>query len=246
MLTLCAVLAAAAVVCWPLRRGRRDLALSLAVETDVGSHASAVAGGPVRWLRRRRRGVRESEPILLELLGGIAAGLEAGLPPPDAMAGSHRALEPRLRDVPELGTWLERLAHAAREGRSVGALWVKLGEDLHLPVAIQVGRAWSVSEQLGSPLTDAVRSTVAARETTARLDRAFAAQNAGPRATVQVLTLLPVLDLALMPVLGVDVAAAYPPAVLLLAVVPGLVLLALGRMLTTKMVDRALRTPRVT
>lgn len=244
MLILCAILAVASVLCWP-QVSRRRIVLGVLSRRRVAAGRSTQRRRALPSVLLRRRAAATSDALLLELLGGVAAGLEAGLPPPDAVAGARAALEPRLGEVPELVAWLTRLTDAARDGDAVGAVWSAMGEELGLPVATQVGRAWSVSERLGSPLTDAVRSTMAAHEAAARLDRSFAAQSAGPRATVQVLTLLPVLGLALMPVLGVNLAAAYPPPVLLLAVLPGLVLLALGRALTRRMVDRALRTPRL-
>lgn len=243
MLILCATLAVASVLCWP-HVARRAMVLGVLTRRRAAAGRSTQGSRALPSVPRRRRAAT-SDALLLELLGGVAAGLEAGLPPPDAVAGARAALESRLGEAPQLVAWLTRLMDAARDGEAVGAVWSAMGDELGLPVATQVGRAWSVSERLGSPLTDAVRSAMAAHETAARLDRAFAAQSAGPRATVQVLTLLPVLGLVLMPVLGVNLAAAYPPPVLLLAVLPGLVLLTLGRALTRRMVDRALRTPRL-
>lgn len=241
MLTLGGMLMVGGVLCWPGLRARRELALDVLAERS----APGSTGRRPR-ARRRRSGTRaQTEAMLLELLGGLAAGLSAGLPPADALAGARAALEQRLGQTPELSAWLARLVDSARAGAPIGTGWVAMGEDLGLPVAVQVGRAWSVSEQLGSPLMDAVRATTAAHETSARLDRAFAAQSAGPRATVQVLTLLPVLGLLLMPVLGVEPLEAYPPPVLALAVLPGLALLVVGRIVTARMVRRALRTPRL-
>lgn len=184
--------------------------------------------------------------MLVEVLEAVAAALAAGLPPRAALVGAREALESRIRQSPGLAVHVQRLVEAADEGDPLGPLWVAAGHDLGLPLAARVGRSWAVSERLGAPLTGAVRATVVAHETTARIERAFAAQRAGPTATVHLLTLLPVLGLAVMPVLGVDLRAAYPLPVVLLAVVPGLGLVWLGRRLTRRMVDHALQTPGLT
>lgn len=249
MLTWCVLLTVAAVWCLPGRRARRELLVTTFVD-DVGRPWSMPRGprpsAAALWRRVRGEPSGRADRLIVELLGGIAAGLAAGLSPGAAVTAAREAVESRLHEFPELDLWLARLTQVASDGGPVGATWVAMGRDLDLPLVTRIGRAWALSEVLGCPLTEAVRSTVAAHEAATRLERAFAAQSAGPRATVHLLTALPALGLALMPILGVDLARAFSPPVLLLAVAPGAGLILAGRLLTRRMVDRALRSPAVT
>lgn len=241
---LTALLLAAAVWAWP---GRRERALlRVAVLDTAGAAAGAVS---VPWWRREVRLPRRSgsgrEEVVQQLLSGLAAGLGAGLAAPAALSAAVASLPAAARRDAALVRALGALETALAGGGPAGAAWVDLGQQLRLPVALQVGRAWTISERLGSPLSEAVRSALDAHNARRAVERAFAAQAAGPRATAQLLTWLPLLGVLLMPVLGVAPTSAYPPAVLLLAVAPGLLLLLAGRRLTRRLIDRALRPPQL-
>lgn len=243
---LTALLLAAAVWAWPGRRERALLRVAVLDTADAGAAAGAVS---VPWWRREVRLPRRSgsgrEEVVQQLLSGLAAGLGAGLAAPAALSAAVASLPAAARRDAALVRALGALETALAGGGSAGAAWVDLGQQLRLPVALQVGRAWTISERLGSPLSEAVRSALDAHNARRAVERAFAAQAAGPRATAQLLTWLPLLGVLLMPVLGVAPTSAYPPAVLLLAVAPGLLLLLAGRRLTRRLIDRALRPPQL-
>lgn len=242
-----ALLLAAAVWAWP---GRRERALlRVAVLGAAAGTGGAAAAEPLPWWRREvrlpGRAASGRDEVVQQLLSGLAAGLGAGLAAPAALSAAVASLPATARRDAALVRALGALEAAVSEGGSAGAAWVDLGQQLRLPVALQVGRAWTISERLGSPLSEAVRSALDAHTARLAVERAFAAQAAGPRATAQLLTWLPLLGVLLMPVLGVAPTSAYPPAVLLLAVTPGLLLLLAGRRLTQRLIDRALRPPRL-
>ncbi|BDZ56572.1 hypothetical protein GCM10025872_02290 [Barrientosiimonas endolithica] len=245
MVIVAALLLAAAVWAWP-GRGERAW-LRVAVLRAADSTGGPAGAEHLPWWRREvrlpRRAASGREEAVQQLLSGLAAGLGAGLAAPAALSAAVASLPAAARRDAALVRALGALEAAVSAGGSAGGAWIDLGQQLRIPVALQVGRAWTISERLGSPLSDAVRSALDAQTARLAVERAFAAQAAGPRATAQLLTWLPLLGVLLMPVLGVAPSAAYPPAVLLLAVAPGLLLLLAGRRLTRRLVDRALRPP---
>ncbi|AXG12334.1 type II secretion system F family protein [Intrasporangium calvum] len=188
------------------------------------------------WRRRRRSGSSVSSAVAL--LEGVAPALEAGLTPSVAVRLSGATLRSSIdpltaRLVAELTETSERGAHVAPVWRSwAGA---EGSEELRF-----VAAAWQLSEVTGAPLADAVRRAVAsvhqARERARRVHVAVA----GPRATVVVLTVLPLTG----PLFGL--ACGVPPTELYLAsplssaaAALGLVLIWVGRRWCRRLVESA-------
>ncbi|YAL83689.1 hypothetical protein ACMYYO_02470 [Dermacoccaceae bacterium W4C1] len=194
-------------------------------------------------LRRARRPTRahsvgdrarEQSPQA-RVLAELEAALEVGLPPRDAVTviGQHRA------GVGGRTALLDPVLEAAATGAPIAPAW-RVSARTYGPAFLHLAQAWSVSEKLGCPLAQAVSVARAGHEARLATERAVAAQSAGARATMNLLSALPVLGLLALPVIGVDLGDAYPPAVLVLCVIPGLVLLALGRFLTARLMRSAL------
>lgn len=76
-------------------------------------------------------------------------------------------------------------------------------------------------------------------------DRRITAASAGPRATVQLLTVLPVLGLVLASVAGLSPWPVLLSPAALVTLVPGIALVALGRVLTGRLIARAARSAPV-
>ncbi|HVQ87310.1 MAG TPA: hypothetical protein VMT88_03915 [Actinomycetes bacterium] len=179
--------------------------------------------GRLRQLRRRgaafdrRRSVQESDRVI-EFTGAVVAELRGGhdayktwmrLWPASGLAGPPTSLEFQQEvDVAEV----LRTAATAAPGRR--------GLD-------RVAACWQVAELSGSGLADGlsyvVESMLHEREVAAEIE----GQLAGPRATVRLLTTLPVLALVLGESLGAD------PLQILLTTAQGWLCLALGLALAT-------------
>lgn len=231
-----ALLLAVALVLWPTRSARRaTVALQRVPQAresggiDRPTRASAL----IRRLRLRdlstRRG--QDEESTLVLLDRLAAGLRAGLAPGDALHAAART-----------STWapgaLDPVLCSVAEGRSAAAALARIARlrgDEHLGRA---ARAWALSERSGAALADAVDT--AARGGRGALDhrRRVAVATAGARASVSLLTLLPVGGVGIGLLLGLAPNALYGTPVALAALAVGLVLLLTGRLVVTRMVRR--------
>ena len=137
---------------------------------------------------------------------------------------------------------LSVVATAASSGDPVGPRLTALARDS--PDLAFLAQAWVVAERTGAPLAPTLTS--AARDIRAALarQRRLAVLAAGPRATMHLLTVLPLLGpLAMMGLAGLDRPWSTPVA--RSAVLAGVVLLWLGRRWAAWMIRRALRPPGV-
>ena len=189
-----------------------------------------------RWRASRRAG--DVEAAALALLDAAGPALRAGLTP----AAAVRLAVTSAHGLPsvELRRFVEGLEDAAREGLPASGAWVELATRSGSgPVAFVAG-AWRLSEVTGAPLAEAVeRAAEALREARAR-QRRVAVAVAGPRATVFVLTALPLTG----PIFGlacglspVELYLGSPLATL--SVGAGVLLVVLGRLWCRRLVSKA-------
>ena len=197
---------------------------------------------PVELFRqwRRQRRATSSLPDVLPLLEGIAPALAAGLPPAVAVRLSGAALGSALD--PATQPFVGELVGACKRGSPIAPVWQSLAARTGSPDLAFVAAAWQLSELTGAPLAEAVqRAVVSVRESRERARRVNVAV-AGPRATVVVLTALPLTG----PVFGL--ACGVPPMELYLSnpigtasAVVGVGLMWAGRLWCRRLVDSAMR-----
>lgn len=231
-MTAAALLLALAVLTWPPRANRRAPRLLHPWPTpDPRPSTRAEPPSRSRWTFRRRSARRQRDDDgTLAVLDRVAAGLRAGLPPGDAL----RAATTGGTSDGGFGAALR----ATSEGRSPAAALARAARtdgDEHLHRA---ARAWALSERTGAGLAEAIDA--AARTGRQDLDhrRRVRAATAGARASVTLLTLLPVGGLGLALLLGLTPAQVYGNALSLLGLALGVVLLVVGRVVVSSMVRR--------
>lgn len=182
---------------------------------------------------------RQARATELQVLDGLAATLEAGLPVARGVRLAVADVEQGLK--PSTAAAWGALGRAAAEGQQLGSAWERLARHTRSPTLVAVSRAWRVADLTGAPLADALRVSAHAARERHRLGRAVEVAVAGPRATVTVLTLLPLAGVGLAAVLGVGPGRLYGDPVALTAVGSGAVLLLLGQVWVRRMVARVLR-----
>ncbi|WP_076260233.1 type II secretion system F family protein [Intrasporangium flavum] len=267
------VLVALVALAWPRRRAVRAArsrdALALGPSCSAADSSPPEPGGrreamarlwradPVQLVREWRLR-RRSDDLLagaLDLLSGIGAGLEAGLPPVRAVelaatsvvgadalahvsrAGAGAATPPAPGSLPAVAGLAGDLVRAGRLVRPASAVWddwaLKSGSDELAFVAA----AWRLSERTGAPLAAAVERAARGLRDVRRRRGRVAAAVAGPRATVSVLTALPLAGPLLGMACGVDPRTLYLGSPLsTAAVVLGAGLAVLGRWWCARMV----------
>lgn len=241
---LVAVLTAAAVLLWPGAVAGRGAP----VGGRAGTHASRrdrlpepaargrrVLAVPRSW-RRREEGVSAVEEV--QLLDGLAAALEAGLPADQAV---QVALGPVVGQGRDAGAWAE-LVRAARDAQPLGPAWQRLARRTGSTTAAAVARAWTLAAVTGAPVAAAVRSSAHAARERRRLERAVEVATAGARATATVLGLLPLAGIGLAALLGIGPVDLYAHPLAVASAGAGLVLLAVGHLTVHRMVRGVLRS----
>ncbi|WP_137120400.1 type II secretion system F family protein [Segeticoccus rhizosphaerae] len=249
----------AAVLIWPARgstvRALAGRVTAGAVGTGADDRsASRPPGallGPVGRrlsdrVHRRSRSVTPQEA--LALLEGLAPALAAGLAPGEALALLVRVnLDDR---APARGgrlrtSWHDQLVdlgERARDGEPLAARWRQLARDQDSAELLLLAQAWALSEALGSPLSEAVAASSELVRERLRSGRRVEAASAGARATMNLLTVLPVGGAAVAAMLGISPIALYTQSPLALGcLVLGLALLVVGRLMVRRMVRRSLR-----
>lgn len=235
------LLVALAVLCWPSRRALVSAAVTRRGGAEAGDRPTA---GRSTWSRprfppaasrllerRRRRSSRSGAS--LPLLEAMAAALRTGLPTPDALLVSGEAVS-----AVERRRILEPVLAAAREGRSVGAVWRRVAGREADPDLAAVARAWSLSERTGAPLADALTTAAAVSRAGRAHRQRVASATAGARATCALLSLLPVGGVAVGLVLGLTPSELYSSRLAQASLVLGVVVLVIGRWTVERMVSR--------
>lgn len=219
---------AAAVLCWPLRVQRPLAAIRSVTKPGRLTH------------RFRRRGVAPSHAVFTTLVQGIAPAIEAGVPPAVAVAAAASVAARTVDDL-QLSANLLRLAASARTGEPLAPVWSRLATSYPQAALQPVARAWALSDRVGCGLSDALSTAVESmREQEEHRCRVNAA-TAGPRATMQLLTLLPIAGVAVCGVIGMNPIQLYAGPAGLAALAIGLVLLWCGRTVITRMIARSCR-----
>ena len=236
-----AVLAAAAVVAWPLRR---PAALAW---PQPGSPVSPSSGPRVlrslpRAVSRRRRASQDAAD-LLAVVEAVLPALEAGLTPGAALAlaADVAPASSRPRPTPLL---VSRLAGLSAEGVPIGPVWAEAAAAAEGPELRLLAQAWSLTEDLGAPLAEAMRTTAGLLRARVRAERRMAGAVAGARATMNVLTGLPLGGPLVAAALGVGPGELYAgsPVTAGSLVVGGLLVLG-GRWWVAGMVRAVARGP---
>ena len=241
-----AMLVAAGVLLWPHRHGRRGDAILLPVPPPSGLVPGSWAG----WVRDRGRRWRKGRHVagvspqdLLGLLDAIVPALEAGLAPAsalrivaDARCGSGR---------PDPLTALSRdLSAAAAGGGRLGPLWRAAAEAEGSAELLLLAQAWSLTEDMGAPLAQAVRTTTGLLEARIAHERRLAAAVAGAKATVNLLTVLPIGGPLLALVLGIGPGELFGGSRLTQgSLALGLALAGIGRLWVRRMVRAVAHGP---
>jgi tight adherence protein B len=119
----------------------------------------------------------------------------------DARSGSGRP-DP-------LATLAKGMAAAAADGATLGPLWREAAESASSAELLLLAQAWSLTEDMGAPLAQAVRTTARLLEARIAHERRLAAAVAGAKATVNVLTVLPIGGPLLALVLGIGPGELY-------------------------------------
>ncbi|MBO1766130.1 type II secretion system F family protein [Allobranchiibius sp. GilTou38] len=216
-----------AVLCWPLRHPRPDLPARTARFRRVA-------------IGRLRRG-RAQDPVravLTTLVEGIAPAVEAGVPPPVAVA-TAASVAARTVEMPELAAELADLSSLARSGAPLAQAWADLAAR-HPGAGLEaVARAWSLSDRIGCGLSEALSTAVTSMREQEDHRRRVAAATAGPRATMQLLTLLPIAGIAISAFIGVNPVRLYAGTPGLVALLLGVLLLWAGRRMIRAMIARS-------
>jgi tight adherence protein B len=242
------VLAAAGILLWPDRIGSHSLAILPGAPS--GSHSVGGSRSVLTSLRARVRlrlsgsataGLTAQD--LLGLLEAIAPALDAGIAPASAL---RIAAEARSGSghVDPLATLALDIASASAEGVRLGPLWRKAAASAGSVELQLLAQAWSLTEDMGVPLAQAVRTTAGLLEARIAHERRLAGAVAGARATVNLLTFLPVGGPLLALLLGIGPGELYGGSGLTrTSLVLGLCLAGLGRLWVRRMIRAVARGP---
>jgi tight adherence protein B len=241
-------LAAAGIVLWPRDVGRHPLEMlrgrsSAAVQVGGLGSVFASAGERARHRLRGRSADGITAQNLLGLLEALAPALDAGIAPASALriAADARSGSGHHDPLAELaGT----IASAAAEGLRLGPLWLEAADTAVSAELLLLAQAWSLTEEMGVPLAQAVRTTAGLLEARIAHERHLAGAVAGARATVNLLTVLPIGGPLLALVIGIGPGELYGGSLLTQGCLAlGLCLACAGRWWVHRMVRAVARGP---
>jgi tight adherence protein B len=128
----------------------------------------------------------------------------------------------------------------------LGPLWRLAADSAGSAELMLLAQAWSLSEDLGAPLAHAVRTTAGLLEARLAHERRLAAAVAGARATVNLLTVLPLAGPLLALVLGIGPGELFGGSQLTQgSLALGLCLAGIGRVWVRWMVRGVARGPMI-
>src|SRR5665811_1256037 len=193
-----------------------------------------------------RRGLaaeQVSPQDLLSLLDAISPALEAGVAPASALRIAADSRSGSGRPDP-LAALAKDMASAAADGATLGPLWRAAAETAGSPELLLLAQAWSLTEDIGAPLAQAVRTTAALLQARIAHERRLVAAVAGAKATVNLLTVLPIAGPLLALVLGIGPAELFVGSRLTQgSLLLGLCLAGIGRWWVRWMVRAVARGP---
>lgn len=223
MSPLAGCLVVAAVLLWPSRR-----VLGLTDDGTVAAPVSSVATGwaldPMQRWRVRRSAVDEERVAFLAMLESLQSALQAGLGPVQALAIL------RTRSVWLAQCMAELVDAGDLTGDPASGPWHRYAVQSGLSEARLFAGAWTISHRTGAPLADAVEVVARQARSERELSRRRRSAMAGPKATMTVLSALPLGGIGIGVATGVnpiEVVGASP--VLQACVACGAALLVLGR-----------------
>lgn len=251
-----AALCLLAVLLWPDRATTRAIVVVLrraktpATLALVGPRrASPVTGltglpsmtGPDAVLRRVLQAVlsrRANAPTdgVVGFLDALGAALGAGLTPADALRVSAPTHPTRVLDTVSAAVIV-----AADDGRPTGPVWKRGARRSGHPDLAALARAWTLSERLGCPLSDAVKTTTRVARTRTELQQRLDSATTGARMTCSLLSLLPVGGVGVALLLGIDPITLYTSPIAAASLTLGLVLLLIGRLVVRRMIAHVVR-----
>jgi tight adherence protein B len=241
-----AALAALAILIWPGHLAGPRLAILRKPSSPVPiplSGRRALAVDRARRLVSGRRATGVPTQDLVALLEALAPALEAGIAPASALriAADARSVPGRVDPLTALVT---AMASAAADGAALGQLWREAAVSAHSPEMLTLGQAWSLTEDMGVPLARAVRTTARLLDSRIAHERRLAAATAGAKATVNVLTVLPIGGPLVALVLGIGPGELYGSSrITQSCLVLGLALAGVGRWWVRRMVRAVARGP---
>lgn len=224
---------------WPRQPGMRAAHMLTRRRSGL-EWQTMLAADPVaaaRELLRTRRGTDVDRELLL-VVEALAGALRAGLPPAQALALAATDVKGPLAAV------LAAVGRRARLGEGLAVGWNEAAERLDNDELRVLARAWSLSEETGTPLADAASTTAAVlREEREQRGRTKSAV-AGARTTMTILTVLPLGGPLLAWFMGLDMQAVYARSPLVWAALgAGLVLVLVGRWWVARLVAHTLAGP---
>nr|WP_246241856.1 type II secretion system F family protein [Flexivirga aerilata] len=172
------------------------------------------------------------------MLEGIGPAIAAGVAPSTAVATSA-LLSAAAIDDGRLRDDLRRLAREAAAGAELAPVWAQLHQAHGLPALASVARAWALSEQLGCGVAESLATASAMMREQVDRDRRVDVVTAGPRATMQLLTLLPLAGVGIAALIGVSPWRLYAGTLGAVVLVCGALLILGGRRLVRRMIRRA-------
>jgi len=170
--------------------GSRGMVVAFVVEITVVTAGWLV----LRW-RRRRQALRATEDVA-HGCQVLASQLAVGRVPTEA-------LDAAAQDCPVFA----RGRSASRLGGDVVATWREQAGDPGHHGLLDLARAWQVSELTGAPMAEVLARVASSLARQRRLDGVLGAELAAPRATAQLLAVLPAVGVALGFGLGGDPAS---------------------------------------
>ncbi|HET8600405.1 MAG TPA: type II secretion system F family protein [Segeticoccus sp.] len=192
--------------------------------------------------RRHVSGGGAEEELVLLLVETMAPALRAGLAPARAL---QLAADPVGSTQPSTRARLEELLRAARDGEPLAPLWRDWARASAAPELAVLARAWSLSERTGAPLADGLATAADAVRAARRSRSAVAAASAGARATMNLLTALPLGGIAVAALVGVAPDQLYGSAAAQCCLVAGGLLVVFGRWWVGRLTRSALRAKAV-
>jgi tight adherence protein B len=198
--------------------------------------------GSLLWSRLRRRRTAGDRADLLRVVEAVLPALEAGLTPSAALGLAAEVAPGGERSATTV--LVSRLAGLSAAGLPIGPFWAQAAAAAPSPELTLLAQAWSLTEELGAPLAEAVRTTAGLLRARIEAERRTAGAVAGARATMNVLTALPLGGPLVALALGVDPRELYTgSAVTGLCLVAGGVLVLGGRWWVARMVRNVARGP---
>lgn len=266
MTILAALLLAWAVLLWPVHRRTSGILARPAGRQrrgePVGLGARAARRPCLLPGASRRLREREQTRVLVQLMDALVPALQAGLSPAQALAlvsdvaldpvaplgarpavGKSRARSPQASA--QVAEWLTALRAAAEAGEPLGPVWRRWAAAGGSAEVTTLARAWSLSEVTGAPLADGVAAAASAARAAARHRHAVDAATAGARATMNLLSVLPLGGVCVAVLVGVGPASLYASRASQACLGAGILLLSFGRWWVRAMIRRATRAPVV-